>query len=145
MPITDDQAFLVARSAAYDRDGREIGPVSGIYYDDHTGRPEWVTVTCRSSDATDAAAVEDGPDRFIPLASASYARGRLHLDVTVQQVHEAPVLTSGDHLDGQAETALYLHYGLSPAGDTAVDPDSGRTPRTEDDLDAHSLLPPTER
>ena len=54
MPISEDQAFLVARSTAHDRDGTRIGPVSGVYYDDHTGRPEWVTVTVGTQDEAPA-------------------------------------------------------------------------------------------
>lgn len=135
MPITEDQAFLVARASAHDRDGELLGTVSGIFYDDHTGRPEWVTVTI-GADAD--------PDRFIPLASASYGKGRLTLNVTLDQVRSAPALGDDDHLDGPSETALYRHYGLSPAGDTDVDPRSGSTPRTEDEPGGHTLLPPGE-
>ncbi|GAA2721561.1 hypothetical protein [Cellulomonas aerilata] len=135
MPISEDQAFLVTRSTAYDRDGLRIGAVMGIYSDNHTGRPEWVTVSEEST----------GSVRFAPLASASYARGRLLLDVTRAQVLAAPVTSHGDDLDGRAETVLYTHYGLSPAGDTDVDPASRTTPRAESDSGEHSLLPPAER
>lgn len=140
MPITEDQAFLVARASAHDRAGRLLGAVSGVFYDDHTGRPEWVTVTAAASGDAPA----PGPDRFIPLASASYSKGRVNLNVTLEQVHTAPVLGEGDHLDGPSETALYRHYGLSPAGDTDVDPRSGSTPRTEGEPGEHTLLPPAE-
>ncbi len=143
MPISEDQAFLVARSTAYDRDGEEIGPVVGIYSDNHTGRPEWVTVAV-DPDPTASPAAADAV-RFAPLASASYTRGRLVLDVTRRQVVAAPVTADGEELDGASETRLYTHYGLSPAGDTDVDPASGTTPRAEADGGDHSLLPPAER
>jgi hypothetical protein len=139
MPISEDQAFLVARSTAVDREGAEVGHVTGIYYDDHTGRPEWVTVSVPD--------VVDGPGaaRFVPLASAAYYRGRLHVDVTLDQVRSAPRTAGGDHLGGATEIELYRHYGLSPAGDTDVDPTTRTTPRTQDEPGDHSLLPPLER
>jgi len=139
MPISEDQAFLVARSTAVDREGVEVGHVTGVYYDDHTGRPEWVTVSV--PDAQDGRA----GTRFVPLASAAYSRGRLHVDVTLEQVRGAPRAAGGDHLGGAAEIELYRHYGLSPAGDTDVDPTTGTTPRTQDEPGDHSLLPPAER
>ncbi|WNB86696.1 hypothetical protein [Cellulomonas sp. ATA003] len=145
MPISEDQAFLVARSAAYDRDSQRIGPVVGIYSDNHTGRPEWVTVAVEADVASSAPAQQADDVRFAPLASATYARGRLLLDVTRRQVADAPRVPGGDELDGGAEAVLYAHYGLSPAGDTDVDPVTGTTPRADADGSDHSLLPPAER
>jgi len=157
MPISEDQAFLVARSTAYDRDGTEIGPVIDIYYDNHTGQPEWVTITVTAqtpggTGAGTGSRADDSRDpvhltsaRFAPLASASYSRGRLHVDVTVEQVHQAPPAAAAEHLDSATENRLYRHYGLSPAGDTNVDPRTGTTPRTQDEPGQHSLLPPAER
>lgn len=159
MPISEDQAFLVARATAVDRDGQEVGPVVGLYYDDHTGRPEWVTVRPgaeRSETGPHGAARSDGaggPEtapghdalRFTPLASASYTRGRLHLDVTYDQVLAAPPCGDDERLDAEEETRLYRHYGLSPAGDTDVDPSTGTSPRTAEDPGPHSLVPPAER
>jgi hypothetical protein len=143
MPISEDQAFLVARSTAYDRDGCRIGAVVGIYSDNHTGRPDWVTLAVAPDDDARTGLVP--VVRFAPLASASYARGRLLLDVTLRQVARAPVTPDGEELDGHAETLLYTHYGLSPAGDTDVDPATGATPRTDAGTGDHSLLPPAER
>ncbi|GAA0291977.1 hypothetical protein [Kineococcus aurantiacus] len=146
MPISEDQAFLVARSVAVDRDGTQVGPVTGIYYDDHTGRPEWVTVALALDPSEADGALPPAGERFVPLASAAYSRGRLHLDVTTGQVRTAPQVADGnDHLDGAAEVDLYRHYGLSPAGDTDVDPATGTTPRTHAEPGDHSLLPPVER
>lgn len=139
--ISEDQAFLVARASAHDRDGQVIGSVSGVFYDDHTGRPEWVTVKVAPGTDPRAVGADPRPDRFVPLAGGSYARGRLTLDVTLDQVHGAPGPRGGDHLDRGAETTLYRHYGLSPAGDTDVDPRSGTTPRSEGRPGGHSLLP----
>lgn len=144
MPISEDQAFLVARSVAYDRDGSRVGPVVGIYCDNHTGRPEWITIAVQAGESS---SLNVGTDlvRFAPLASASYGRGRLVLDVTRRQVVKAPDIPAGEELDGSAETRLYSHYGLSPAGDTDVDPTTGTTPRAEADGGDHSLLPRAER
>jgi len=145
MPISEDQAFLVARSTAYDRDGSRVGAVAGIYSDNHTGRPEWVTVAVEPTDRPPGEGPATGNVRFAPLASASYSRSRLLLDVTLAQMVAAPVIPDGEEIDARAETALYHHYGLSPAGDTDVHPETGTTPRSEGDTGAHSLLPPPER
>lgn len=135
-PITEDQALLVAQAAAVDRDGRTLGRVVDLYWDDHTGRPTWVAVRL----VDELRPADDAGVTAAPLASASYARGLLTLDVTADQVVGSPRLEDADHLDAPAEVRLYRHYGLSPAGDTDVDPGTGSTVR--EGGSAHSLLPP---
>lgn len=143
MPVTEDQAFLVARATAVDRDGRVIGPVTGIYYDDHTGIPTWVTVQAPTR-AAEAREDLDAAPRFVPLASAAYAHGRLHVDVTRGQVVAAPAADGDGHLNATHEVALYRYYGLSPSGDTAVDPQSASTARSQADDRPVSFAPPFE-
>ncbi|NAZ81914.1 hypothetical protein GTR02_08790 [Kineococcus sp. R8] len=99
----------------------------------------------RGAPARRELAHEETGSRFVPLAGAAYARGRLLLDVTAEQVRRAPHVAPDEHLAASTEVALYGHYGLSPAGDTDVDPRTGTTPRGGDEHRAHSLLPPAER
>ncbi|GAA2027765.1 hypothetical protein [Pseudokineococcus marinus] len=156
MPVTEDQAFLVVRAVAVDRHRQVIGPVTGIYYDDHTGAPAWVSVRTPAPpdhgpddpqagepQPVEPAAGEDAL-RLAPLAGASYSRGHLHLDLTYEQVAAAPPAGDDGHLDAEHEVHLYRHYGLSPAGDTDVDPTTASTARSRADQRPPTLLPPAE-
>lgn len=103
----------------FDRQGHKIGDISDIYYDDQTGRPEWMTVSTGWF-GTKA--------QFVPIAGTS-ARGD---DVVVEYdkdlIKAAPAVDVDDaHLSEDEERRLYHHYGFD--GD-AADPEGvygGRT------------------
>ena len=110
MPITEEVAAGLPGKAAVDADGAPLGPVTGVFDDDHTGRPEWAVVRVA------------GLEHLAPLADADVRGGRLHLAVTTQRLLSAPAAEDVDHLSHDDSVALYRHYGTSPAGDTDVAP-----------------------
>jgi hypothetical protein len=69
---------------AYDSHQERIGEIKDIYYDDVTGRPEWVAVKAGMFKGT----------RLVPIAGAQAQAD------------------AGGHLDPDQERDLYAHYGF---------------------------------
>ncbi|WP_299037827.1 hypothetical protein [uncultured Pseudokineococcus sp.] len=110
MPITEEVGAGLPGTPAVDADGAPLGPVTGVFDDDHTGRPEWAVVRVA------------GLERLAPLADADVRDGRLHLAVTADRLLSAPAAEEVEHVSHADSVALYQHYGTSPAGDTDVTP-----------------------
>lgn len=93
---------------AYDRTGDKIGEVKDVFYDDVTGRPEWVAVRAGMLKGTHLA----------PLAGAMQetdadGEQRLVLGVEKAMVADAHVFDTDDgHLSPEDERELYTHYGF---------------------------------
>jgi len=90
---------------AYDRNGDKIGGIDQIFYDDATGRPEWVAVRTGwfGSKVT-----------LAPIAG-SMAEGDdgLRLSYDKDLIKDAPNFDVDDHLSEDEERALYAHYGFA--------------------------------
>ncbi|MFE6973287.1 PRC and DUF2382 domain-containing protein [Streptomyces sp. NPDC057682] len=89
---------------AYDAAGEKIGNVGRVYVDDHTGRPDWVTVKT---------GLFGMKESFVPLAGARRVGSDLHISHTKDQVKEAPRVDADAHLSVAEEEELYRHYGLT--------------------------------
>ena len=94
---------------AYDVDGDKIGSIKDIYFDDVTGRPEWIEVKAGLFKGT----------RLAPLSGARVeadtgdAEDRLRLAVDKDRVKDAPDMDTGDdHLSSEQERELYSYYGF---------------------------------
>ena len=97
----------------FDPQGDKIGDISDIYYDDQTGRPEWMTVSTGWFGSK---------SQFVPIAGTS-ARGD---DVVVEYgkdlIKDAPAVDVDDaHLSEDEERRLYRHYGFDA---DAADPEA---------------------
>lgn len=90
--------------------GEELGPVTAVFEDDHTGRAEIAAV-----------GLPDG-ERLVPLAGVRPDGPRLQLAVTADAVRASAVAEGVDHVDHDDVVELYRHHGLSPADDTARGP-----------------------
>jgi len=95
---------------AYDVDGDKIGTIKDIYFDDVTGRPEWIEVKAGVFKGT----------RLAPLSGARVeadtgdAEDRLRLAVDKDRVKDAPDMDTGDdHLSADQERELYSYYGFN--------------------------------
>lgn len=93
--------------------GEELGPVTAVFDDDHTGRPELALVR-----------LPDG-ERLVPLAGARQDGARMHLAVTAEGVRSSAPAPADDHVDHDAVVRLYRHHGLTPADDTGPGPAPG--------------------
>jgi uncharacterized protein (TIGR02271 family) len=101
--ITLQDAQTYRGATVVDAAGEKIGTVDEIYLDRATGEPEW-------------AAVKTGlfgmKSSFVPLSTASPAgEGELRVDVTKDQVKDAPRIDADEELSEQEEQRLYRHYG----------------------------------
>ena len=92
---------------AYDVNGDKIGSIKDIYFDDVTGRPEWIEVKAGLFKGT----------RLAPLTGARIdtdpgdAEDRLRLAFDKDRVKDAPDMDTGDdHLSSEQERELYSYY-----------------------------------
>ena len=138
---------LIGRTAV-DQDGQKIGKIGAIYLDDRTGEPQWVTVST---------GLFGTKESFAPLAGHTDTGGDIQLNVTKDQVKDAPTIDPDGHLEDSENDALYSHYGVSASssdtnsgtgdGYANVAPDTaaagGRTNTNEYDTQGHHVAGPT--
>jgi hypothetical protein len=90
---------------AFDVNGDKIGTIDAIYYDDQTGRPEWMAI------ATGFFGLNVS---FAPIAGGTVRDGQLHLPYTKDQVKDAPNIDLEEAmLTAAEEQRLFRHYGLA--------------------------------
>ena len=107
----------------YSSDGEKIGAVDEIFYDNDTGKPEWLGI---------GKGVFSSKRVLVPLAGASARDGAYYVPYSKDQV-ESSLDISGDEISQETESQLYAHYGLPysearsdsglPEGGTDVDVD----------------------
>jgi hypothetical protein len=107
--MTIDYGTWTGRNA-YDVNGDKIGSIKDIYFDDVTGRPEWIEVKAGLFKGT----------RLAPLSGARIdtdagdAEDRLRLAFDKDRVKDAPDMDTGDeHLSSGQERELYSYYGFN--------------------------------
>ena len=86
---------------AIDSNGDKIGKIGGIYLDDQTEEPRWVTIST---------GLFGTKESFAPLYGASQDGDDLRLAVTKDQVKDAPGVDADGHLEEHENDALYEHY-----------------------------------
>jgi hypothetical protein len=94
---------------AYDSAGEKIGEITDIFYDDRTGRPEWVTIKTGLFKG----------NTFVPIHGSQLHDGgdeddedSLRLAFTKDVVKDAPrVDADSDHLSPTEEQELWSYYG----------------------------------
>lgn len=90
---------------AYDRTGDKVGTIDEIFYDDATGRPEWVAVRTGWFGTKLTLAPISG--------STVEADDGLRLAYDKDLIKDAPNFEVAGHLSGDEERTLYAHYGFS--------------------------------
>ncbi|HET7046843.1 MAG TPA: PRC and DUF2382 domain-containing protein [Solirubrobacteraceae bacterium] len=85
------------------RDGEKIGKVSEIYFDGETDKPEWATVS---------SGLFGTQSHFVPLADASPAGEDVRVQVSKEEVKDAPSVDPDGELSEQEEQRLFEHYGV---------------------------------
>jgi hypothetical protein len=90
---------------AYDINGDKIGGIDQIYYDDITGRPEWLAIRTGFFGTNTS---------FAPISGSTVYGDDLRLAYTKDQVKDAPNIdpTSGSLL-AHDEQVLFDHYGFA--------------------------------
>ena len=85
-----------------DRDGDKIGSIGGVYLDDRTGQPEWLTVKTGLFGMRES---------FVPTANARAEGDTVRVPYEKSQVKDAPNVDADGALSQDEESRLYRHYG----------------------------------
>lgn len=96
------EAYAWQGRAIVGSDGEQIGTVKEVYEDQHTGKPEWATVS---------SGLFGMKSHFVPLAGASPHGEDVRLQVTKDQVKDAPGVDPDGELSEEEEQRLFEHYG----------------------------------
>ncbi|MCM3660914.1 PRC and DUF2382 domain-containing protein [Georgenia satyanarayanai] len=111
--ITEQQATSIIENkvTVVGTDGDKIGNVGTLYFDDETGRPDWVTVKT---------GLFGSSETFVPLEGASLSGDTLTVRHTKEAVKDAPRMDADQHLDLDQEAELYRYYGLDYGAGTGT-------------------------
>ncbi|MBQ0826071.1 DUF2382 domain-containing protein [Streptomyces tagetis] len=104
--ITREEIANVLDQPVYDGDGNKIGDAKHVFFDDMTGRPEWVTVRTGLLGSNES---------FVPVHDASLVQDHLEVPYRKDQVKGAPSVDvdAGGHLSESEEHRLYDYYGIN--------------------------------
>jgi uncharacterized protein (TIGR02271 family) len=104
--ITREQIRNLLDHPVYDGDGNKIGEASHVFFDDVTGRPEWVSVKT---------GMFGSKESFVPIRDASLVEDHLEVPYRKDQIKDAPNVDvdAGGHLSATEEHRLYDYYGIN--------------------------------
>ena len=92
---------------AFDSSGDKVGEISDVYYDDVTGRPEWLAVRT---------GLFGMKETFVPIhGSQQHGDSDLKLCFDKNTIKDAPRVDPEGHLSPDEERALWAHYGYDHA------------------------------
>jgi len=109
---------------AYDVNGEKIGEIAGIYYDEVTGRPEWLVVRTGLFGSNVS---------FAPIAGSSAYGEDLQVAYDKDTVKDAPNVDPDGYLDADEERRLFEHYQFDWSGKAGY----GDTTRADRDFAVH--------
>ncbi|MGV9388891.1 DUF2382 domain-containing protein [Streptomyces olivaceus] len=104
--ITREEIANVLDQPVYDGDGNKIGDAKHVFFDDMTGRPEWVSVKTGMLGSSES---------FVPIRDAALVQDHLEVPYGKDQVKGAPTVDvdAGGHLSESEEHRLYDYYGIN--------------------------------
>jgi uncharacterized protein (TIGR02271 family) len=105
--LSDEQIRGLIGGTAVDQNGDKIGKIGMVYFDDQTGKADWITVNTGFFGSSES---------FVPLASATVEGDTVRVPYTKDKIKDAPKVDADQHLDEPDERRLYSHYGLDYAG-----------------------------
>jgi uncharacterized protein (TIGR02271 family) len=100
----------------YDGDGRSIGKIDAIYFDNETDQPEWAAVRT---------GLFGGHVSLVPLGRGNWDGSALTVPFDKEALKAAPHHDPGTALSEAEEQDLYRHYGMST--ERSADPRRDRT------------------
>ena len=109
MTNPDELQNIMGRTAV-DSAGDKIGKIGQIYLDDASGAPQWVTIST---------GLFGNKESFAPIGGYRLDGDDVVLNVTKDQVKDAPNVDADGHLEESENDALYEHYrGFLDTGTT---------------------------
>ncbi|MEV6401524.1 MULTISPECIES: PRC and DUF2382 domain-containing protein [Streptomyces] len=123
--IAREEIRNVLDHPVYDGEGHKIGEAKHVFFDDMTGRPEWVTVKTGLFGTSES---------FVPIRDASMVEDHIEVPYAKDRIKGAPNVDvdSGGHLSESEEHRLYDYYGIdwnSVLEDDTSGPDGGQAGR----------------
>ena len=135
MTTTFTDAYSWTGRDVHGSDGEKIGTIKEIYDDIATGRPEWALVS---------SGLFGTRSHFVPLAGARHSGEDIQVNVSKDQVKDAPSVEGEGQLSEAEERQLFEHYGVpyttegstsareAPAGGRTADGYDTSGPTTDD-------------
>lgn len=116
--ITRDEVKILLDHPVYDGEGNKIGEAKHVFFDDMSGRPEWVSVKTGMFGSNES---------FIPIRDAELVEDHLEVPYLKEKVKGAPEVDvdSQGHLSESEEHRLYDYYGIDWSG--VLRDDTGRS------------------
>ncbi|MFG2679951.1 DUF2382 domain-containing protein [Streptomyces sp. NPDC048392] len=104
--ITREEIANVLDQPVYDGDGNKIGDAKHVFFDDMTGRPEWVSVKTGMFGSNES---------FVPIRDAALVQDHLEVPYRKDHIKGAPNVDvdAGGHLSETEEHRLYDYYGIN--------------------------------
>ncbi|MBA2359370.1 MAG: PRC and DUF2382 domain-containing protein [Actinobacteria bacterium] len=100
--VTMDQLDDARGASVYDSTGEEIGKLEEIFYDEQTGKPEWIGIGTGFF----------GTKRvLVPVKGGELSADGFRVPYEKDQVKESPDIDS-DKISQETEQELYSYYGL---------------------------------
>ena len=100
---SENEAREAIGKTVYSGEGDKIGKVGQVFLDDHTGRPEFLTVNTGLFGTSES---------FVPVEGASINADDISVPYGKEKVKDAPQIDiDGAHLEESDERRLYEHYG----------------------------------
>jgi hypothetical protein len=93
----------LVRTNAYDVNGDKIGRIDAVYYDEQTGRPEWLAIRTGFFGTKTS---------FAPVTGATARDGKPYLPYTKDHIKDAPNVDLDGYLTPEEERELFAHYGF---------------------------------
>jgi uncharacterized protein (TIGR02271 family) len=105
--LTEQEAREAIGHNAVGSDGEKIGKVGQLFFDDESGRPEFVTVNT---------GLFGTKETFVPVQDATLTDDGLRVPFGKDMVKDAPTVDAeSGHLDRDEEQRLYEYYGMTHA------------------------------
>ena len=104
--FTADRLAEHRNAPVYDSSGEQIGHVGEIWYDETTGRAEWLKI------GTGFLGMKN---LFVPVEGGRFEGDGFHVNYTRDQIESSPEL-KGDEWTDDYETELRSSYGLGERG-----------------------------
>src|SRR3978361_19841 len=104
MHMTNPNFQDIMGRTAVDSAGDKIGKIGQIYLDDASGQPQWVTIST---------GLFGTKESFAPISGYRLDGDNVVLNVTKDQVKDAPNVDADGHLDDAENDRLYAYYDAS--------------------------------
>jgi sporulation protein YlmC with PRC-barrel domain len=126
--LTRDALVELQGMDVVDANGEKIGTVEDVYYDDDTGRAEWIGI---------GTGIFGLRRRVVPVIGARREDDAIRVPYPKDLVKDSPTV-DGDHISPEQEEELYAHYGSSARPPMGADLESGRVNQPMADADRRS-------